>query len=118
LLLVAPEVFPMKRSIRWVATALATMAAVPLVATAQADEKNHHETPISMDKIPAAARDALTREASGGTIMDVVEENEHGQTVYEAHVRKGNDVIGIEVDANGKVLKRETEPKGGETPKK
>lgn len=108
----------MKRCMWWVATALATMATVPLAATAQADEKNEHETPTSMDKIPAAARDALQREAAGGTIIDVVEENEHGQTVYEAHVRKGSDVIGVEVDANGKVLKRETEGKGRETPKK
>lgn len=93
----------------WLVPAALAVAAVPFGATAQADEKNEHETPTSLDKIPAAARDALVREAGGSQITDVVQETEGGKTVYEAHVRKGNDVLGIEVDASGKVLKRENE---------
>jgi uncharacterized membrane protein YkoI len=93
----------------WLLPAALAVTTVPFAATAQADEKNEHETPTSLDKIPAAARDALVREAGGATIVDVVQETENGKTVYEAHVRKGADVVGIEVDASGKLLKRESE---------
>jgi hypothetical protein len=99
----------MKRCWNWLlAAALATTAAVPL-GTAQADEKNEHETPTSLDKIPAPARESLLREAGGSPIVKVMQEMESGRTVYEAHVRKGKDLLGIEVDESGKVLKRETE---------
>jgi|GEM_PF-2452509 len=100
----------MTRWTRLFATALVTTAAVPLAWTAQADEnENEHETPVSMDKVPAPARATLQREAAGGQIVDVVQETEHGQTVYEAHVRKGGQVLGIEVDPSGKLVKTETE---------
>lgn len=99
----------MKRWMCLVAAALATTATVATTSTVQADEKNENETPVSMDKLPKPARDTLMREAGGKPIIDVVQETEHGQTVYEAHVRDGNQVLGIEVDASGKVLKRETE---------
>jgi uncharacterized membrane protein YkoI len=105
----------MKRWMWLLATALATTVAIPMASTVQADEKNENETPTSMDKIPAAARDGLLREAGGASIVDVVQETENGQTVYEAHVRKGNDVIGIEVDASGKLVKKETEGKSRES---
>jgi uncharacterized membrane protein YkoI len=100
------------------AMVLAATAAVPVASSAQADEKKENETPVTMDKIPPAARDALQREAAGAPIIDVVQETEKGQTVYEAHVRKGTDVVGIEVDPSGKVLKTETESKGGAAPHK
>jgi uncharacterized membrane protein YkoI len=103
----------MKRWMWLAATALATTVAIPMASTAQADEK--HETPTSMDKIPAAARDALTKEAGGAPITDVEQKTENGKTVYEGHVRKGTEVVGIEVDESGKVLKKEVEGKGGET---
>lgn len=109
LLLAWPEVLTMKRWTWWLAAALATTAAVPLAATAQADEKKEHETPISMDKLPSAARDTLQREATGGQLIDVVEETDNGRTVYEGHIRKGDQVLGIEVDAKGNVVKRENE---------
>jgi uncharacterized membrane protein YkoI len=101
----------MKRWIWWLTAALATTAAIPMASTVQADEENENETPTTLDKIPRAARDALVREAGGAPILDVKQETENGQTLYEAHVKKGNDVIGIEVDRDGKVLKRETEGK-------
>ncbi|HEX8795817.1 MAG TPA: PepSY domain-containing protein [Polyangiaceae bacterium] len=102
----------MKRWMWLVAAALATAGTVATATTVQADEKNEgneNETPVSLDKIPKAAADALTREAGGARILDVVQETENGQTVYEAHVQSGNQVLGIEVDATGKVLKRENE---------
>lgn len=102
----------MKRWMWLVAAALATAGTVATASTVQADEKNEgneNETPVSLDKIPKAAADALKREAGSAQILDVVQENENGKTVYEAHVQSGNHVLGVEVDANGKVLKRETE---------
>jgi hypothetical protein len=100
----------MKRCWMWLLTAaLATTVAVPVVSTAQADDKNENETPTSLDKIPAPARSSLLREAGGSPIINVMQEMENGRTVYEAHVKKGNDLLGIEVDETGKVLKRENE---------
>jgi uncharacterized membrane protein YkoI len=94
---------------RWSWLLSAALAAAVAPATmAWADEKEN-ETKVSMDKIPAAARDALLKAAAGGPILDVVQETEQGQTVYEAHVRKGNEVMGFTVDANGKLLETENE---------
>lgn len=59
------EVVTMKRWTWWFAAALATTVAIPLAATAQADEKNEHETPVSIDKVPAAARETLPRGRRG-----------------------------------------------------
>jgi hypothetical protein len=90
----------------WLLSA-ALVAAVAPIATAWADNEENeteNETKVSIDKIPAAARDALLKAAAGAPMVDVVQETEHGQTVYEAHVRKGAEVMGITVDANGKVL--------------
>lgn len=83
-------------------------AAVPVASMARADE-HEHETPVALDKIPAAARDTIVKQAGKEPIIDVVQEHEHGQLVYEAHVRRNGKVIGIEVDANGKFLRNEVE---------
>jgi hypothetical protein len=92
------------------AAALAVTAAMPWGSTAQADETKENETPISMDKVPAPARATMEREAAGAPIINVVQETTNkGQTVYEAHVRQGDKLLGIEVDANGKLVKKETE---------
>jgi uncharacterized membrane protein YkoI len=80
-----------------------------MASTVQADEKNEHHTPVSLDQIPKAAREGLLREAAGAPILDVMTEPENGQTVYEAHVRQAGQLIGIEVDASGKLLKKEPE---------
>jgi uncharacterized membrane protein YkoI len=93
----------------WLFAAGLAMAAVPMAATANADEKNENETPVSLDKVPAPVRDTLLRQAAGAPIIDVVQETESGQAVYEAHIRKDNQVIGIEVDPSGKWLRNEVE---------
>lgn len=94
---------------KWLFAAGLVTAAVPMSATLHADEKNENETPVSLDKVPAPVRETLQRQAAGATIIDVVQENEKGNLVYEAHVRKGNQVIGIEVDPSGKWLRNEVE---------
>lgn len=100
----------------WLLSAALVGALAPM-ATAWANEENEeneteNETPTSLDKIPSPARAALLKEAAGAPIVDVVQETEHGQTAYEAHFRKGNELMGVKVDANGKVL--ETENESGE----
>jgi uncharacterized membrane protein YkoI len=98
----------MSRRWSWLIAAALAGLVVP-VTTASADEEKENETKVSMDQVPAAARASLLKESAGGAILDVVQETEHGQTVYEAHVRKGSELLGITVDASGKVLETENE---------
>jgi uncharacterized membrane protein YkoI len=94
-------------------TASLVAAALPFANAALADEPNEThekgEKKVSLDSIPAPARDALRREAGNAPIQSVEEETENGQTVYEANVQQGNDVIGISVDANGKLVSKHSE---------
>jgi uncharacterized membrane protein YkoI len=91
---------------RWIAVlfscaALAGASTLPS-SSAQADEGQ--EKVVSLDQIPAAARTGLLREAAGAPIQKVEQETENGRTVYEGHVTKGNDVVGVVVDAEGKLV--------------
>src|SRR5579859_7954040 len=100
----------MTRRWSWVlSVALAGLVVPATMAQAKDEEnenenENENETKVPMDKIPAPARAALMREAAGAPILDTFEKTENGQTVYEAHVQKGSELLGITVDANGKVL--------------
>ncbi len=91
------------------------VTALPLVSAASADEKNEgheqNEKRVSLDSIPAPARDALKREAGGATILGVEQETENGKTVYEGTIKEGNDTVGISVDANGNLVSRHSESK-------
>jgi hypothetical protein len=93
----------------WLFAAGLAMAAVPMAATAHAGEKNENETPVPLDKVPAPVRETLLRQAAGTPILDVVQETESGQPVYEAHIRKDHQVIGIEVDPSGKFLRNDVD---------
>src|SRR3954469_16659688 len=84
-----------------VMTAGATM---PSVAQADEDEKV-----VSLDQIPAPARQSLIREAKGAPIQRVEVEKAKGKTVYEGVIKQGDDMIGITVDAQGNVLGRHSE---------
>jgi uncharacterized membrane protein YkoI len=86
---------------------LALVGAIAPINSAWADNEENEpesETKVSMGQIPAPARDAILKAAAGAPIVDVVQEMEQGKTVYEAHVRKGGQVVGITVDANGTLL--------------
>jgi hypothetical protein len=96
----------------WFLIAVLAGSAVSAITTVQAAEEaeeKENEQPVSLDQIPAPAREALLREAAGDPIVNVVQETEQGQTVYEAHVRRGGGIIGISVNAKGDVLERESE---------
>lgn len=96
--------------IRWIAALLscAALAGIGLPSTtASADEVQQDEGTekvVSIDEIPAPARRSLLREAAGAPIQRVEQETAHGQTVYEGVVKKGNEMVGITVDGNGKVV--------------
>ena len=85
--------------------------AISSVATVQAEEEDKNEAvlpvdegPISIDQIPAAARETILREAGGGTLMMVHEESWTGEPMYEAHIRQGRTDHIVWVDAAGHIL--------------
>jgi hypothetical protein len=91
-------------------TAGATL--LPAVASAHGNEKI-----VKMEEIPAPARESLMREAKGAPIVRVGMEDRKGKTIYEGFVKNGNDMMGIDVDAQGNVLGRHPE-KGEKEEKK
>jgi uncharacterized membrane protein YkoI len=97
---------------RWawlLAMALAGATAATSSTSAYADEKNENEKEVKLDQIPAPARATILREAGGSPILKVEEETKNGKTLYEAHVKKGSDVLGIRVDANGTLIDKHSE---------
>src|SRR5438132_1193351 len=91
------------------ALGLAT-ASIPVTTTwVQADEKSEKEKVVKLEDIPAPARQTLIREAGGSPILKVEEEKDNGRVLYEAHVRKGDDILGIRVDAAGKLIDKHSE---------
>lgn len=97
----------------WIFPVALAVASVPLASTAvHADEKDEkHEKVIKLEDVPAPARQTMLREAGGSPILKVEQETEKGKLVYEAHVKKGESVIGIVVDASGKLLDKHSEDK-------
>jgi len=88
------------------ALALAS-ATAPFASPALAGDKA--EKIVAMNDVPAPARKTILREANGAPILKVELENEKGRTLYEAHVKKGNDEIGIVVDAKGTLVGKHSE---------
>ena len=87
---------------------IATLVSAGLVlgVTAQA-EREHEEESISRSAVPPAVQQAAQAEAKGGTIVRWEKEGKN----YEAVVEKNGKQIGIEMNANGKVLSRHDESK-------
>lgn len=83
------------------------MSVASTTVTASADEK--HESNVTLDSIPAAARQTILKEAHGAPVLNVEIEKKNGKTLYEAHVKQGADVIGITVDADGKLVSKHSE---------
>jgi uncharacterized membrane protein YkoI len=101
----------MSRRWSWLLSAALVGAVAPTTLALAHGAKE--ETKVTMDKVPAAARDELLKKAGGAPILDVyMETGEKGETVYEAHVQKGNEVVGYKVDAKGAYLGSESEKKG------
>ena len=66
------------------------------------------EQKLGLDQVPPAVKATFEKEAKGGAIGDVVKETEKGKTFYEAQItKKGKDRY-VHVNADGKILKRES----------
>ena len=88
---------------------IAALAAPTLTVATRASANEKDEQVVKLSDIPAAARKGLEREAKGAPITMVELEHEHGRTLYEGHVKEKQGVVGIVVDANGKLVGRHSE---------
>jgi hypothetical protein len=80
-------------------------AALAFGVAAQAGEKKHEEQSISSTDVPAAVQQAAQAEAKGGTIVRWEKEGAN----FEAVIDKNGKQVGVQIDANGKVLSKHNE---------
>ncbi|MGC2353837.1 MAG: hypothetical protein WA496_10605 [Candidatus Udaeobacter sp.] len=88
-------------------TVAAVSAGLAFGIAAQANEEKHEEQTINSSDVPAAVQQAAQAEAKGGTIVRWEKEGAN----YEAVIDKNGKEIGVEIDANGKVLRKHYESK-------
>src|SRR5256885_12243271 len=86
-------------------TTVAVSAGLAFGVIAQA--RDHKEQAISSTDVPAAVQKAAETQAKGGTIVRWEKEGAN----YEAVIDKNGRQIGVEMDANGKVLSKHDESK-------
>jgi plastocyanin len=86
-------------------TIAAISAGLAFGVTAQAKEEKHEEQTIDSSDVPAAVQQAAQAEAKGGTIVRWEKEGAN----FEAVIEKNGKQIGVEMDANGKVLSKHNE---------
>src|ERR1043165_9750288 len=72
---------------------------------AQAKEREHEEQTINSSDVPAAVQQTAQAEAKGGTIVRWEKEGAN----FEAVIEKNGKQVGVEMDANGRVLNRHNE---------
>ncbi len=88
-------------------TAAAVSAALSFSVTSHAKEEKQEEQTINSSDVPAAVQQAVQSEAKGGSIVRWEKEGAN----YEVVIQKKGKQIGIEMDANGKVLSKHNEAK-------
>jgi plastocyanin len=88
-------------------TAAIVSAGLAFSAAAQAGGKKHEEQTINSSDVPAAVQQAAQAQAKGGTIVRWEKEGAN----FEAVIDKNGKQIGVEMDANGKVLSKHDEAK-------
>jgi len=88
-------------------TLAAVSAGLAFGVAAQATEEKHEEQTINSSDVPAAVQQAAQAEAKGGTILRWEKEGAN----FEAVIEKNGKQIGVEMDANGKVLSKHNEAK-------
>ena len=93
--------------IRDLFTVAAVSAGLAFGVAAQANEEKHEEQTINSSDVPAAVQKAAQAEAKGGTIVRWEKEGAN----FEAVIDKNGKQIGVEMDANGKVLSKHNEAK-------
>ena len=92
-----------------IATAAAVLFSGVSAPVFAADKTVREEAKMSLDQLPAPVRATLEKEAKGGTIGDITQENKNGKMYYEARITqpKGKDRY-VHVAPDGKILKRES----------
>jgi len=88
-------------------TVAAVSAALSFSVTAHAKEEKHEEQTTNSSDVPAAVQQAAEAEAKGGSILRWEKEGAN----FEAVIQKKGKQIGVEMDANGKVLSKHDEAK-------
>jgi len=88
-------------------TVAAVSAGLAFGVAAQATQEKHEEQTINSSDVPAAVQQAAQAEAKGGTILRWEKEGAN----FEAVIEKNGKQIGVEMDANGKVLSKHNEAK-------
>ena len=88
-------------------TIAAVSAGLAFGVAAQANEEKHEEQTINSSEVPAAVQSAAQAQAQGGTIIRWEKEGAN----FEAVIEKNGKQIGVEMDANGKVLSKHNEAK-------
>ena len=88
-------------------TVAVVSAGLAIAGTAQAKDREQEEQSIDSSEVPAAVQQAAQVEAKGGSIVRWEKEGAN----YEAVINKNGKEIGVEMDANGKVLSKHNEAK-------
>jgi len=88
-------------------TIAAVSAGLAFGVAAQAKDREHEEQTINSSDVPAAVQQAAQTEAKGGTIIRWGKEGAN----FEAVIEKNGKQMGVEMDANGKVLSKHNEAK-------
>jgi plastocyanin len=88
-------------------TAAAVSAGLAFGVAAQAKGKEHEEQTINSSEVPAAVQSTAQTQAQGGTIVRWEKEGAN----FEAVIEKNGKQIGLEIDANGKLLSKHNEAK-------
>ena len=88
-------------------TVAAVSAGLAFGIAAQANEEKHQEQTINSSDVPAAVQQAAQAQAKGGTIVRWEKEGAN----FEAVIERNGKQIGVEMDANGKVLSKHNEAK-------
>lgn len=71
-------------------------------------EEGEEDEKVTLDQVPAAVKAGLLRESQGYEIKEIEKGDEDGKTTYEADLVKGTEKAEIAVDADGKLVSRET----------
>ena len=87
--------------------AIAVAAVLTLGSWAPLSAEEEKEESISTSDVPAAVQKAVEAEAKGGTIVRWEKEGAN----FEAVIEKNGKQIGVEMNANGKVVSKHNEAK-------
>src|SRR5436190_21293761 len=88
-------------------TIAAVSAGLAFGVAAQANEEKHEEQTINSADVPTAVQSAAQTQAQGGTIVRWEKEGAN----FEAVIEKNGKQIGVQMDANGKVMSKHNEAK-------